>query len=57
MTGHDGVFVIKPFDVHEYYEEYRPVVLRDRRTTDTLGLPAMNIGVAKKVFHKEVMSP
>lgn len=42
-TGHDGVFVIKPFDVQEYYEEHKPIVLRDRRTVDTLGLPAMTM--------------
>lgn len=44
---HEGVFEVTPLNVHEYYEQHRPVVLRDRRTTDTLGLPAMNIGVSK----------
>jgi DNA helicase II / ATP-dependent DNA helicase PcrA len=58
MTGHDGVFFIKPFDVQEYYEEQKPVVLRDRRTTDTLGLPAMNIGVAKgSTFDRVLIFP
>lgn len=46
-TGHDGIFEVTPMEVHQYYEELRPVVLRDRRTTDTFGLPAMNIGVSK----------
>lgn len=57
-TGHDGVFVLRPFDVHEYYEEHKPIVLRDRRTTDTLGLPAMNIGVAKgSTFDRVLIFP
>lgn len=57
-TGHDGVFLLKPFDVQEYYEEHRPVVLRDRRTTDTFGLPAMNIGVAKgSTFDRVLIFP
>jgi len=57
-TGHDGVFFIKPFDVQEYYEEHQPAVLRDRRTTDTFGLPAMNIGVAKgSTFDRVLIFP
>jgi hypothetical protein len=57
-TGHDGVFLIKPFDVQEYYEEHCPVVLRDRRTSDTFGLPAMNIGVAKgSTFDRVLIFP
>jgi hypothetical protein len=58
MTGHDGVFSITPFGVQEYYEQHEPVVLRDRRTTDTLGLPAMNIGVAKgSTFDRVLIFP
>ena len=57
-TGHDGVSIIRPFEVQEYYEEHKPVVLRDRRTTDTLGLPAMNIGVAKgSTFDRVLIFP
>ena len=46
-TGHDGVFEVAQRDVSRYVEKYRPQVLRHKRTIDTLGLPAMNIGVAK----------
>jgi superfamily I DNA/RNA helicase len=57
-TGHDGVFFITPFEVQDYYEQHQPCVLRDRRTTDTLGLPAMNIGVAKgSTFDRVLIFP
>jgi DNA helicase-2/ATP-dependent DNA helicase PcrA len=57
-NGRDGVSIIRPFEVQEYYEEHKPVVLRDRRTTDTLGLPAMNIGVAKgSTFDRVLIFP
>jgi DNA helicase-2/ATP-dependent DNA helicase PcrA len=58
VTGHDGVFLIEPLQVQEYYEQHRPVVLRDRRTTDTFGLPAMNIGVSKgSTFDRVLIFP
>ena len=57
-TGHDGVFKVSLLDVQEYYERHRPVVLRDRRTTDTFGLPAMNIGVSKgSTFDRVLIVP
>lgn len=47
-TDHDGVFEIKPAEVHAYVARYSPVdVLRHDRTVDTMGLPAVNIGIAK----------
>lgn len=57
-TGHDGVFVIGEADVEDYYVEYRPEVLRQRRDRDTLGLPAFNIGVAKgSTFDRVLIFP
>ncbi len=57
-TGHDGVFTIRPLDVQEYYEQHRPVVLRDRKDKDTFGLPAMNIGVSKgSTFDRVLILP
>jgi hypothetical protein len=57
-TGHDGVHTIEPHEVHAYVETYRPVVLRDSKTTDTLGQPAMNIGVAKgSTFDRVLIFP
>lgn len=42
-----GVHTIEPHDVPEFYERHRPQVLRFNKTTDTLGLPAINIGLSK----------
>ncbi len=58
ITSHDGIFTVKPLAVQEYYERHRPVVLRDRKTTDTFGLPAMNFGVAKgSTFERVLIFP
>lgn len=46
-TDHDGVFCIHHSDALQYYDKYKPVVLRDSKTFDTCGLQALNIGVAK----------
>jgi DNA helicase-2/ATP-dependent DNA helicase PcrA len=57
-TGHDGVFHVPPMDVLQYYEEHRPTVLRNSKTTDTHGLPAMNIGVSKgSTFDRVLIFP
>lgn len=44
---HQGVFEIRPMDVHEYVERYRPRVLRQSKSITTLGHTAINIGEAK----------
>lgn len=55
-TGHDGIFYISPKRVAEYLDEFRDVtVLRDSKRADTLGLPAMNIGVSKGSTFDRVM--
>lgn len=54
-TGHDGVFTVKVDEVHDYYAEHRPVVLRHSKVTDTLGLPAINIGVSKGSTYNRVL--
>jgi len=46
-TGHDGIHTIAPNQVHEYVAAYQPVILRHSKLAETLGHPAMNIGVAK----------
>lgn len=57
-TGHDGIFEIQRTEVLEYFATYRPMVLRDRKTTETLGLPAMNIGLAKgSTFDRVLIFP
>lgn len=55
-TGHDGIFMITSTDSRKYCEKYNPVtVLRHDKNTDTLGLPAMNIGVSKGSTFDRVM--
>ncbi|MDW3218627.1 MAG: UvrD-helicase domain-containing protein [Acidimicrobiales bacterium] len=57
-TGHDGVVTVPESEVHSYFEEHRPVVLRPRRDRDTLGLPAINIGVSKgSTFDRVLIFP
>ncbi len=57
-TGHDGVVTIAESEAHSYFETYRPVVLRPRRDRDTLGLPAINIGVSKgSTFDRVLIFP
>lgn len=57
-TGHDGVVCIAPQDVRAYVEKYSPFVLRDSRRSDTMGLPAMNIGVSKgSTFDRVLIFP
>ena len=54
-TGHDGIFRVARDHVPDYFAKYRPQVLRDSRVTPTLGLPAINIGVAKGSTYDRVL--
>jgi hypothetical protein len=54
-TGHDGIFKIVAEDVPAYVAKYGPQVLRDRVTTPTLDLPALNIGVSKGSTYDRVL--
>lgn len=57
-TGHDGVFLVASDDVADYVKRTNATVLRDRRTADTLGLPATNIGIVKgSTFDRVVIFP
>ncbi|MGV9976492.1 UvrD-helicase domain-containing protein [Micromonospora wenchangensis] len=58
VTGHDGVFQVAEEDIPAYVGKYSPTVLRDRVTTPTLGLPAMNIGLSKgSTFDRVLIFP
>lgn len=46
-TPHDGIFTINREDVSQYVTDHSPKILRWDKTVDTMGLPAMNFGVAK----------
>jgi DNA helicase-2/ATP-dependent DNA helicase PcrA len=58
VTGHDGIFEIPRLEVAAYVAKYGPVVLRYSKAADTLGLPAMNIGVSKgRSFDRVLIFP
>lgn len=58
VTGHDGIFEVRSADAPTYFETHRPIVLRWDRRTDTLGMPAHNIGVTKgRTFDRVLIFP
>ncbi|MEV7990329.1 UvrD-helicase domain-containing protein [Micromonospora sp. NPDC085948] len=54
-TGHDGIFQIAPDDITAYVAKYQPQILRDRRTADTRGLAALNIGLSKGSTYPRIL--
>jgi len=54
-TKHDGIFQIKRDSVVDYYNTYKPVILRWNKNENTFGLPAMNIGVSKGRTYDRVL--
>lgn len=57
-TGHDGIFTITVDDVPQYITDYSPKILRWNIKSDTLGLPAMNIGNSKgRTFDRVMIFP
>jgi DNA helicase II / ATP-dependent DNA helicase PcrA len=57
-SQHDGIFYITADAVPEYFALHKPVVLRHDKRSDTLGLPASNIGVTKgKTFERVLIFP
>lgn len=55
ITGHDGVFIIKQTEVLSYIETYNPQILRWSKKTDTISLPAINIGASKGLTYERVL--
>lgn len=58
-TSHDGIVQVHVDHARHYWNEFRPVtVLRYDKRADTLGLPAMNIGVSKgSTFERVLIFP
>lgn len=54
-TEHDGIFLVPRDEARDYYERHRPVVLRNSKAADALGLPARNFGVAKGSTYERVL--
>lgn len=55
VTGHDGIVFVRSSEVLNYVREHSPVVLRDNKKVDTLGLPAINFGVSKGSTYGRVL--
>jgi hypothetical protein len=55
VTGHDGIFCVPPENVNDYVKNYAPVVLRLNKRFDTMGLPALNIGLTKGRTYDRVL--
>jgi DNA helicase II / ATP-dependent DNA helicase PcrA len=58
MTGHDGIFLLRRDEVDQYSRAYKPIVLRYSKATNTLRLPAVNIGLSKgRTFDRVLIFP
>lgn len=55
VTGHDGVFSVPQSEVQDYIRQHQPVVLRNNKNTDTLGLTAINFGASKGCTYDRVL--
>lgn len=57
-TGHDGVFFIPAKEIHSYFEEYKPQILRHSIRSNTYGHEALNFGLSKgKTFDRVLIVP
>ncbi len=54
-TEHSGLFIVKSAKVSEYVRDYKPVILRFDKRTDTLGLEARNFGASKGLTFMRVL--
>jgi len=55
ITGHDGVFSVKPKETLAYIEKYKPTILRWNKKANTMGQGAINIGVSKGRTYDRVL--
>ena len=56
VTGHDGVFLVRPDDVDAYLEEFKPMQLREKRTVKVNDRYAViNMGEAKGLTYDRVL--
>lgn len=55
VTKHDGIFYISINELDDYISTHNPVILRYSKTTNTLGLHAINIGVSKGRTYNRVL--
>lgn len=55
VTGHDGIFYIEKSEALDYFKKYSPTILRYDKRTNTLNLPAFNIGTTKGRTYDRVL--
>lgn len=56
VTGHDGIFLVKPNDVDKYLETYKPIQLRDNiKTKINDEYSVINMGEAKGLTYDRVL--
>lgn len=54
-TEHDGVILIEKKDIHQYYDYYKPIVLKYDRRTLTDGYQSFNFGECKGMTFERVL--
>lgn len=56
VTGHDGVFLVRPEDVDMYLKKFEPVQLRDKRTVKVNDeYKVINMGESKGLTYDRVL--
>lgn len=55
ITNHQGIFTVKEKDVKDYYELYKPTILRHSKTSNTQNLDAINFGKSKGQTYQRVL--
>lgn len=55
ITGHDGIFQINTDEVENYIIQHKPVLLRYRSDSNTLGYKARNFGITKGLTFDRVL--
>lgn len=56
VTGHDGIFLVKPDDVQDYLHEFKPMQLREKRIVKVNeDYAAINMGEAKGLTYDRVL--
>lgn len=56
ITGHDGIFLVRPQDVEKYMDEFLPMQLRENRVVKVDDrYSAMNMGESKGITYERVL--
>jgi DNA helicase-2/ATP-dependent DNA helicase PcrA len=57
-SDHDGIFKLRASETLAYFDRFKPMVLRYQKNSNTMNLPACNIGVCKgKTFNRILIFP